>query len=880
MTASPAPPTETLQALFAALPVALVVFDADHRLVLTNDAPFAWQGLDPRLAPPGTPFADIVRILAWAGGYGPGDPEALSRAVLSVDRSRATSRLLRISGDRTVLLESRPLPDGGFFTCAADVTTLVRAEAEASGRARQLESVLSRLHGGVALFDPEMRLSLSNPAYETLIGLPTASIRPGHTHREVIELLASRGEIAADEGALISARMEGGRHRAATRLRQRPGGEVLRFETQPMPDGGCLIEVDDITALKRAEDDARRRAAMLDAVLAALPHGVCVFGPDRRVSLFNDAHARIMHGSAVQLGETLEDLVARRVAEGEFTPAQAQAVLDRQFARDGVDGRPVLHQRPNGTVIEARTARLPDGGHISVITDVTALQKAEAESSARAAMLDGILAALPHGVCVYGPDRRVKMFNAAYTRIMQGAPVQVGDLIDDLAARRVAAGEFSAEHAARTLARKFVRSSDGWDEMLRRRPNGSVISIRDAMLPDGGHISVVTDVTAQHRAEDEARQQAATLEAMMGTIRHGIIMYDRDRRVVATNAKTSALTGMPADLLVPGRLMDDLIDEQVMRGQITPDGAVRMKAIDRSVPQRYSRARPDGRVIDIASDPTPDGGYVITYSDVTDDRRIRMELEKSRAAAEAGSLAKSRFLATMSHELRTPLNAVIGFSEALVGERNASRIEDYSRAINEAGRQLLVLIDDILDVARSQSGMLPMARLPVPLAPLLQGAAQAVADSAIQAGLSLAVSVPKGLPDLVGDAARLQQVLMNLLSNAVKFTPQGGRIRLSAALTEAGLQIQVADTGIGIAKEDRDRVFEPFTQVDASLSRRFQGSGLGLYLARTLAEAMGGTLSLEDPAEDAEGAPGIAAVLRFPAACLVAPAPPPDSISA
>jgi len=645
---------------------------------------------------------------------------------------------------------------------------------------------------------------------------------------------------------------------------------VIRFVTQPMPDGGCLIEVDDITALKRAEDDARRRAAMLDGVLAALPHGVCVFGPDRRVSMFNVAYERIMEGTSARLGEHLEDLIARRVADGEFTPAQADAVLNRQFAHDAADMGPHLHRRPNGTVIEARTARLPDGGHISVVTDVTALQRAEAESRARAAMLDGILSALPHGVCVYGPDRRVKMLNAAYGRIMQGAPVRVGDLIDDLAARRVAAGEFSAEHAARTLARKFKPSSDGWDEMLRKRPNGTVISIRDAMLPDGGHISVVTDVTAQHRAEAEARQQASVLEGMLGTIRHGIIMYGADRRVIATNAMTASLTGMPPDLLVPGRSMDDLIDEQVMRGQITPDGAARIRVIDRSVPQRYSRQRPDGRVIDIASDPTADGGYVITYSDVTDDRRIRSELEKARAAAEAGSQAKSRFLATMSHELRTPLNAVIGFSEALVGERNVGRIEDFSRAINEAGRQLLVLIDDILDVARSQSGTLPIARVPVAIAPLLQGAAQAAADSVLQAGLELSVAAPQGLPELLGDAARLHQVLMNLLSNAVKFTPHGGRIRLCAALHEAGLRISVIDTGIGIAPEDRDRVFEPFTQVDSSLARRFQGSGLGLYLARTLAEAMGGSLALED----SDTGTGTAAVLRFPATRLVTPAAP------
>lgn len=870
MTAPATPDGGLLAALVAALPIGLAIFDGDHRLVLASDASFAMHGLDPRLAPPGTPFADVVRILAWKGVYGLGEPESLARSALAIDRSRPTSRMVRSRDDHTIQFESRPLPDGGFLTCCADITPLTRAEAEARARARLVETVLARLHGGVALFDADMRLSLTNPAYESLLGLPGGSARTGLTHRDITALLAERGELDAEEAERILERMTAESHKAATRQRQRRSGEVLRFESQPMPDGGCLIEVDDITALKRAQDEASRRAALLDGVVRAMPHGVCVFGPDRRVAMFNTAYARILEDVGVTVGESLEALVARRLATGEFTPADADDVLRRHFGRDGSDARPLHRVRPNGTVVESRVARLPDGGHISVVTDVTALHRAETEARTRAAMLDGVLSALPHGVCVYGPDRRVALFNAAYARIMAGSDVQVGELVDDLAARRVAAGEFSAEYAALTLARKFNPASDGWEEMLRTRPNGTVISIRDAMLPDGGHITVVTDVTAQHRAEGEARQRAAMLEAMLATIHHGIIMYGPDRRVVASNAKTAELTGIPADRLTPGRLLDDLVDEQVLRGQITPQGAIDLKAYDRSRPHRYSRRRADGRVLEINSDPTLDGGFVITYSDVTDDRRIRTELERARAAAEAGSEAKSRFLATMSHELRTPLNAVIGFSEALTGERNAARIEDYARAINEAGRHLLMLIDDILDVARSQTGALQIADAAVELGPLLDGAARAVTTAAAQAGLTLTVDVPAGLPSLTGDARRLHQVLINLLSNAVKFTPAGGRITLSARLCDTGLAIRVADTGIGIAPEDRERVFEPFTQVDNSLARRFHGSGLGLYLARTLADALGGSLALEDPV-----GPGTVAVLRFPTARLVAAAASP-----
>jgi signal transduction histidine kinase len=141
---------------------------------------------------------------------------------------------------------------------------------------------------------------------------------------------------------------------------------------------------------------------------------------------------------------------------------------------------------------------------------------------------------------------------------------------------------------------------------------------------------------------------------------------------------------------------------------------------------------------------------------------------------------------------------------------------------------------------------------------------------AAQGGLTLTIEVPAGLPSLLGDARRLHQVLINLLSNAVKFTPPGGLIILSARVCDTGIAIRVADTGIGIPPAERERVFEPFTQVDSSLARRFHGSGLGLYLARTLADALGGDLTLEDPV-----GPGTVAVLRFPAARLVATATSP-----
>jgi signal transduction histidine kinase len=857
------------RAVLDALPQAICAIDETERFAYANAAFWKFAGVEPGDCPIGSPLRDVVRMLAYRGHYGAGDPEAQVEAILAINRSRFSRRQVATAdGTRTLELVSMPLPGGGFVNTAHDITALIRAREEQAARARVLETTLTRLRGGVARFDENMRLTVTNPAYESLLGLTGGAVHPGMTHRDIIGLLDEIGEFTANgEAGAVRVTMERDRAFGSTRERRRPSGDVLRFDTQPMPDRGSLVEVTDITALKRAEDEAKRRAAMLDGMLAALPHGVVVYGPDRRVQMFNAAYERMMGGAPVHVGDLFDDAVARRLASGEYDEAMAARVL-RRFGQLGEDVPPMRRARPNGTVLENSMARMPDGGRIAVFTDVTALHQAQEAARQRAALLNGVLEALPHGVCVYGPDRRVAMFNDSYTRIMEGAEISIGDHIDDVVARRVALGEFSPEYALKTIETPNLREAEK-DERIRQRPNGTVISIRGAPLPDGGHISVVTDVTALHRAEAEVRRRSALQEAMLGTIRHGIIMYGPDRRLLATNAKTAALTGMPPEGLVPGKLMDDLIAEQVARGQIAPAQAAEMLAYDRRKPLRYSRMRPDGRVLDTESEPTPDGGYVITYSDVTEDRAIRAELERARAQAEAASEAKSRFLATMSHELRTPLNAVIGLSEALGLERDPAQIADYAAMINEAGRQLLTLVDDILDVARSETGALGIADGPVCSALVIAEAIAAVEPAAELAGLTLETELAEGLPALRGDARRLRQVLDKLLSNALKFTPSGGRVTVSATGDLRGLTIRVADTGIGIPAHERDRMFEPFTQLDSSLARRFQGSGLGLHLARTLAIALGGTLTL-----DAPDGPGTVAVLRFPAERMLPTAEP------
>jgi signal transduction histidine kinase/FixJ family two-component response regulator/HAMP domain-containing protein len=229
------------------------------------------------------------------------------------------------------------------------------------------------------------------------------------------------------------------------------------------------------------------------------------------------------------------------------------------------------------------------------------------------------------------------------------------------------------------------------------------------------------------------------------------------------------------------------------------------------------------------------------------------EIEVKNRDLERADRLKTEFLANMSHELRTPLNAVIGFSQLLeqqyFGELNEKQLE-YVHEIEGAGGHLLDLINDILDLSKIEAGRMELELEVLNLEELLESCARLVRERAVRAGLELTLEVVPGL-NISGDKRKLKQVIVNLLSNAVKFTPSGGRVvlkahplRRGADVRDGDIEISVEDTGIGIALEDQERLFTPFTQVDGSLARRHEGTGLGLALSKRLTELHGGVIEV------------------------------------
>jgi PAS domain S-box-containing protein len=326
----------------------------------------------------------------------------------------------------------------------------------------------------------------------------------------------------------------------------------------------------------------------------------------------------------------------------------------------------------------------------------------------------------------------------------------------------------------------------------------------------------------------------------------GILETDQHWRVLRANPAAESITGYGIKALCDSEL-------QALAAPVSAAKVQRHLALllEQGISQAEWRVmRRDGRqiIIEIASIRVDDENFTHVFDDVTEQRQVAAEIERARAAAEAANRAKSDFLANVSHEIRTPMNGIIGLSQLALLDAKDSQQRDYLEKIARSGRNLLRIINDLLDTAKLESGRMDFEQAPFSLTELIAEVAGIRAQISAGKVLEIVFDVAPGMPmHLMGDRLRLGQCLTNLLGNAIKFT-SAGKVELLVDMTddpEPMLRLCVSDTGIGIPAETLPRLFSAFSQADASTARHFGGTGLGLHITRELARGMGGDLQVE-----------------------------------
>ena len=361
-------------------------------------------------------------------------------------------------------------------------------------------------------------------------------------------------------------------------------------------------------------------------------------------------------------------------------------------------------------------------------------------------------------------------------------------------------------------------------------------------------IGTIQDVTEQKLAEEALAEEVSWRRILMEQSRDGIVIIDQDGKVFESNPRYAEMLGYSHEEMQNLHMWD--WDVHYTREQLLE--MIRL-ADNRGILHETQKRRKDGSLVDVEinANAAVFGDRKLSFCvcrDITERKKAEEELLSAKIAAEAASKSKDEFLATMSHELRTPLNSIIGFSDILqdknFGELNEKQAK-YVEHISRGGRHLLELINDILDLSKVEAGKMELEYEQFYISDAIDEIRKLINPLAIKKNILLDVNLDTRLGMIDADKTRFKQILYNLVSNAIKFTPEKGHVTVRAQLFDNSAQVSVQDTGIGIAKHDMDKLFQPFKQLNPYLTREHEGTGLGLALVKKFVEMHGGRIRVE-----------------------------------
>ncbi|GAB3584969.1 PAS domain-containing hybrid sensor histidine kinase/response regulator [Hymenobacter daeguensis] len=799
----------------------------------------------------------------------PGLPPRLLALVQAALRTPAQHQQELAVAGQHYLCTAVAVPGETYATLyLTNITARYQAEQRLVRQQYFYESILEQVPTAVALFDAGHRYLYLNPVIE-----PDPALRAwmiGRTSDEAGRRRQRPAEVLQQRSAAFAQSLREQREVVweETLLKH---GEVrnylMRFQPIRAADGQRLMICSgaDITERKRTEEQLARQQEFYESILNLLPVDVAVFDAEHRFLFVNPSSISdpVVRQQIIGLSSA-EYFYLRQQQHPSGLAEQRQQYFDLavrtrsdvtwEEMRTDRQQRPQLMLRHLRPVYDATgTLRLVVGSGIDITARYTAeklQQQVQRMLQVQQDFVRQILDALPNVLYMVDPDNSVSFANQAYTDMIGhslhwqavGAPAAVQEEMQQMRQLNASVRDSQQPH---TREMPFTLATG---ETLYYQVHKRPLLRTDGQL---GILTISTDITDVKKARHELERREKQYHDLVYYSQALICTHDLQGKVLSVNPAIERLLGLPAARLVGRPLREALPPQHHAALQAYLDGEKPLQAQPRIVTVRTSAG--EHRYLQYYTYLVSEEGYpsyvVASGYDVTDGILARKALQQAKQEAEENALAKEAFLARMSHEIRTPLNGVLGMAALLQKTLLTAAQQEYLNTMQHAGQHLLALVNDVLDMAKITTRHLQLSHEPFDLAVVLQGAGHTVAALAAEKGLGLEVApLRTAAPRVVGDAYRLHQVLLNLLSNAIKFTERGS-VRLGAAVVEEGperlvLRFWVQDTGIGIAPEEQQHIFDAFAQASPETSLRFGGTGLGLSISGQLVQQMGGVLRL------------------------------------